>query len=68
MKLHNKAYDILKWISMIALDAIGIAYNQLADVWGLPLGSQIQYTCTIISVCIGALIGVSTYNYNKSME
>lgn len=65
MKLPNKVYDILKWISLIALDAIGAAYKGLALVWGLPFGEEILTTCAIISVLIGALIGVSTVKYNK---
>lgn len=62
---NNKIYDILKYVSLVGLDAVGVAYNQLADVWKLPYGNEIQTTCTIISVLIGALIGVSSYKYNK---
>lgn len=65
MKLNNKVYDVLKYISLIVLDAVGVAYNQLAQVWGLPFGAKIQTTCTILSVLIGTLIGISSYNYNK---
>lgn len=68
MKLKNKTYNILKWISLIALDAIGVAYQSLADVWSLPYGTEVMKTCSIISVLIGALIGVSTYNYNKDTK
>ena len=66
--MSNKAYDILKWISLVALDAIGVAYNQLADVWNFPYGNEIQTTCTIFSVFIGALIGVSSIQYAKKGE
>ena len=65
MKLPNKVYDVLKWISLIALDAVGVAYESLASVWNLPFGDEIMKTCTIISILIGALIGLSTRNYNK---
>lgn len=68
MKLSNKAYDILKYVSLIFLDAIGVAYNQLAEVWNLPFGDKIQTTCTILSVLIGTLIGISSYNYNKDQK
>lgn len=68
MKMSNKMYDILKWISLIALDAIGIAYKSLAEVWNFPLGYEIQTTCTIISVLLGTLIGISSVNYNKGDE
>lgn len=66
MKLKNEVYDVLKWISLIVLDALGVAYQSLAEVWNLPYGTEIMKSCSIISVLIGALIGVSTYNYNKS--
>lgn len=68
MKLNNKLYDILKWTSLIALDAIGVAYKGLAEVWNLPYGSEIATTCSIVSVLIGALIGISSYNYNKEAK
>ena len=63
---NSKVYDVLKYISLIVLDAVGVAYNELSEVWGLPYGIQIMKTCTIISVLIGALIGISNYRYNKT--
>lgn len=68
MKLNDKTYNILKWVALIALDAIGVAYQSLADVWALPYGTEVMKTCSIISVLIGALIGVSSYNYNKDLK
>lgn len=68
MKLHNKVYDILKWVGLIALPAIGLAYSQLAEVWGLAYGQQIQTTCDVLGVLLGTLIGVSSYNYNKEQQ
>ena len=68
MKLNNKLYDILKWVSLIALDAIGLFYKTLGAIWGFPLGDEVLATCTAISVFIGALIGISAANYNKSKE
>ena len=29
MKMSNKVYDALKWIALVALDAIGVFYNTL---------------------------------------
>lgn len=66
MKLNNKAYDILKWVALIALDAVGLCYKTLAAVWSWPFGDEALATCTAISVCIGTLIGVSSYNYKKA--
>ena len=44
MKLTNKQYDILKWIALIALPAIGTLYFTLATIWGLPYGDQVVGT------------------------
>lgn len=66
MKLPNKVYDILKWVALVALDAIGICYKTMATIWAWPLGDEILSTCAALSVFIGALIGISAANYNKS--
>lgn len=65
---NNKVYDILKYMSLIVFDALGLAYEQLAEVWNLPYGTQIMRTCTIISTLIGALIGLSNAKYNKQLD
>lgn len=64
---NSKLYDALKWIALVALDALGVAYESLANVWNLPYGDEIMKTCTILSILIGALIGVSSHKY-KNIE
>jgi len=64
----NKVYDILKWIALVALPAIGTLYFALASIWGLPYGEQIVGTITAIDCFLGALLGISTAQYNKSLE
>lgn len=61
----NKTYDLLKWIAMILLPAIGTFYFALASIWGLPYGEQIVGTITAIDAFLGAILGISTSNYNK---
>ena len=68
MKLPDKLYNILKWAALIGINAFGNAYEQLSAVWQLPYGSEVMRTCSIISVLIGALIGISTYNYYKQFD
>ncbi len=63
---NSKLYDVLKWVALVALDAFGIAYESLSQVWNLPYGDEVMKTCTIISVLLGTLIGVSSYKYNKN--
>lgn len=65
MIMNSKIYDILKWIALVALDAIGVAYKALALIWNWPNGEAVMQTCAIISVLIGTLIGISGVAYNK---
>lgn len=64
----NKVYDILKWIALVALPAIGTLYFALASIWGLPYGEQIVGTITAIDAFLGALLGISSIQYNKGLE
>ena len=68
MKMSNKVYDVLKWIALIALDAVGLFYSTLSTIWELPLGDEVLATCAALSVFIGALIGLSSAQYNKISE
>lgn len=65
MKLSNEAYDVLKWLSLVFFDAVGVLYKTLSSVWGLPYGEEVLTTCSAIALFIGAIIGVSTAQYNK---
>ena len=66
--MSNKTYNILKWFALVFFDAIGVAYKGLAEVWNLPYGTQIMATCSILSVLLGTLIGVSSIQYAKKMK
>ena len=65
MKFSNKTYDVLKWIAMYALPALGTLYFALAGIWGLPYGEQVVGTITAVDTFIGVLLGISSSNYNK---
>jgi len=66
MILPNKVYDIIKWVSMIALPAVAVLVGVLGKTWGWADVDKIVITINAIAVFIGALIGVSTAQYNKA--
>ena len=68
MKMQNKTYDILKFVAQICLPAIGTLYFSLAQIWGLPYGEEIVGTITAVDACLGALLGISTIQYNKEQR
>ena len=65
MKLSNRAYDVLKFIAQILLPAIGTLYFALARIWGFPFAEEIVGTITAVDAFLGALLGISTMQYNK---
>ena len=65
MKLPDKLYDILKWITMIVLPALATAYVGLAAIWGWPFADEVAKTTAVICTLLGALLGISTAQYNK---
>ena len=64
MKFPNKVYDVLKWITLIALPACGTLYFALSGIWGFTYGEQIVGTITAVTTFLGCLIGISTINYS----
>lgn len=61
----NSTYDILKRIAQYVLPAIGTLYFAIASIWGLPYGEEIVGTITAVDAFLGALLGISTVQYNK---
>ena len=66
--MSNKLYDILKYTAQIVLPAIATLYFALAQIWGLPYGEQIVGTITAVDAFLGAILGISTAQYNKRQE
>lgn len=64
MRLPDKWYNVLKWVVVVFLPALETLIFGLGGL----LGFDATVPCGIIAVVttfLGALIGVSTYTYNK---
>mgnify|MGYP002525778393 CR=1 FL=1 len=68
MKLNNKVYNALKWIVMIVIPAVTTAYVGLAAIWHFPYAEEVAKTSAVICTLLGALLGISTAQYNKTNE
>ena len=66
--MSNKVYDILKWIALFLLPAIGTLYFALTGIWGFPYGEQVVGTITAIDTFLGVVLGISTARYNKRID
>lgn len=68
MKLNNKVYDVLKWITIVFLPALitfaGVIMNTL----------NFEYTQIVLTIAVafdtflGSILGISTLSYNKEKE
>lgn len=66
--MSNRLYDVLKWIAMILLPAIGTLYFALCGIWGFPYGEEVVGTITAVDTFLGALLGIASARYNNSGE
>lgn len=65
MKLPDRVYDVLKWVVIIVLPAVATFYALLANTWGFPYVDQIVATINGATVFLGAILCISTAQYNK---
>jgi len=63
--LKDSVYDTLKWCVMIAIPALTTAYVGLSGIWGWPYATEVAKTSAVICTLLGALLGISTAQYNK---
>lgn len=65
MQLNSRVYDFLKYLTIIVLPAFGALYAGLSQIWNLPYAAQIPATITVICTFLGAILCISTAQYNK---
>lgn len=62
--MSNRVFDALKFVAQVVLPALGTLYFALSSIWGLPYGEQVVGTITALDCFLGAVLGISTYQYN----
>lgn len=66
MKMSSKLYDVLKWIAMVVLPAIGTLYFALSGIWGFPYGEQVVGTLVAVETFLGTVLQISNAQYKKT--
>nr|DAL53534.1 MAG TPA_asm: holin [Caudoviricetes sp.] len=64
--MNDKIYDLLKWIALILLPAIGTLYFALAGIWGFLYAEQVVGTITAVDTFLGVILGISKAQYDKT--
>ena len=65
MKLPDKVYLALKWLVLICIPALTTAFVGLDKIFGWGYGELVAQVSAIVCTLIGALVGISTAQYNK---
>ena len=66
--INGKIYDVLKWVALIALPAVAVLISSLGQIWGWVDADKVTLTVNAVALFLGAIIGVSTYQYNKGLK
>lgn len=66
--LSNGVYDVLKFLALIVLPAMGALYFTLAEIWGLPKAQEVVGTIVAIDTFIGVVLGISSHNYSQAVQ
>lgn len=68
MQLSDRVYDVLKWLVLICIPACTTAFVGLDKIFGWGYGEIVAQVSAIVCTLIGALVGISTAQYNKSQD
>lgn len=66
--LSDSVYTVLKWVTLVVIPACTTAYVGLAAVWHWPYAEEIAKTSAVVCTLLGALLGISTAQYNKEAQ
>jgi hypothetical protein len=68
MIFGNKTYNVLKFIALVLLPALGAFYFAVAGYWGLPYPKEVLGTISAVDVFLGVILGISSVNYYKKQS
>ena len=66
--ISNKLYDWLKWLVVICIPALTVAYVGLDSLFGWGYGDIVAKCSAILCTLLGTLLGISTAQYNQKNQ
>ena len=66
--MSDKVYNVLKYLSAIALPALATLIIAIGEIWGLSIMAPIAATVTAVAAFLGALIVKSSASFFKDKK
>lgn len=63
--MSNRVYDVLKYVALIGIPALGTLINTLGSIWDWTYTEAISGTIAAVGVFLGALLQISSSKYFK---
>ena len=67
MKLPDKVYEILKWVLTVAVAPTIALITGLGQLYGFDTFKIVE-TISLVATFLGAIFGISVYQYNKGID
>lgn len=68
LNLSNKAYDVIKWIVTVFVQAFITLYMTLAQIWNWQDPEKVVLSVSAVAVFLGVLINLSSKKYGKEVD
>lgn len=66
--MSNKLYDKIVFVSRILISGLGALYLAIAEIWGLPYGTEVGLTVTAVVTFINTLMKIKSDSYFEDKE
>lgn len=66
--LPDTAYNVLKWVGLLALPAASWAYQFFGNIWNAPYVGEVSMTLAGAGVLVAVLIGASQLSALKEVD
>ena len=65
MKLPDRVYDTLKWLVLVVIPSVTTLYAVCDKIFNIGYAETVTTLSAALCTCIGAIIGISTAQFNK---
>lgn len=65
---NSKVYDVLRYLAEVAIPALTTLYGVIGATLNIPYTQETITIAVAVDACLGTLIGISNYQYKKSLK